>query len=57
MSTKNTPAEAPKMKRVNQFLPQDQIIALAKLAKQTKLPAAEHMRKALQQYLRRLKVL
>ena len=45
------------MKRINQFLPQDQVDALAVLSRRTKLPKAEHMRRALHGYLKRHKVL
>lgn len=45
------------MKRVNQFLPREHIEGLAKMSAKTGLPIAEHTRIALEQYLRRHKVL
>lgn len=43
------------MKRVNYHLPEQQIKALQELAKKTGLSVAEHIRRALDRYLRKEK--
>lgn len=43
------------MKRCNQFLPQDQIAALDRLAKRTGEVKSEHVRRAIASYLKRFK--